>query len=225
MKRKLKKQDIIFLIIVIIIFMGIGGFALTHDREFHYLDHLDETFVTVDDKELPLRDLGFYIIYQETIGDSMAYEYDSKDNSKFWSRRANGTFISTYARQGAVSMAIHDEIFYQQALKRGITLSEDELEIAEQRLQDYLNAITVNQLDAVALTEEDIRTAIQKIALAEKYMIQYAQETGHYYEEYNITGDAYFDILQQHEVKENKYLVNKLSLGKISINPQTDDNP
>lgn len=225
MKRKLKKQDIIFLIIVIIIFMGIGGFALTHDREFHYLDHLDETFVTVDDKELPLRDLGFYIIYQETIGDSMAYEYDAEDNHKFWSRRANGTFISTYARQGAVAMAVHDEIFYQEAISHNITLTDDEYTLTEQRLQDYLNAITIEQLDAVALTEDDIRATIHKIALAEKYMIQYAQETGHYYEEYNITGDAYFDILQQHEVKENKYLVNKLSLGKISINPQTDDNP
>lgn len=225
MKRKLKKQDIIFLIAVCIIFISIGLFALTHDKEFHYLDHLDETFVTVDDHKLPLRNLGFYIIYQETLGDSMAYEYDSEDNGKFWSRRANGTFISTYARQGAVSMAIHDEIFYQQALEHGTTLTEAELELTEQRLQDYLNAIKVEQLEAVALTEDDIRTAIQKIALAEKYMMQYAQETGHYYEEYNITGDAYFDILQQHEIKENKYLVNKLSLGKISINPQTDDNP
>lgn len=223
MKHKFKKQELLFLAVFIIILLAIGGFALTHDRDFHYLDHLDDTFITVDGIDLPLRDLGFYIIYEETLGDSMAYEYDSEDNSKFWSRRANGTFVSTYARQGAVAMAVHDEIFYQEAIKHNIALTEEELEIAEQRLQDFLNAISPSQLDAVALKEEDIRNTIQRIAIAEKYLLQYALETGHYYEEYNITGDAYFEMIQEHEIKENKYLVNKLTLGKISIAPDKDE--
>ena len=41
---------------------------------------------------------------------------------------------------------------------------------------------------------------------------------GHYYEEYNISGDAYQKSLQEHDVKENKFLINKLVFGEISLN-------
>lgn len=217
MKHKHTKQERLFLLIFIILIVCIGIISLSHDSEFHYLEHLDETVVTVDGNAIPLRELGFYIIYQETLGDSMAKEYDTANHNIFWSRRTNGTFVSTHAREGAISMAVHDEIFYQEALLHEYELTEEEQDIAERRLQNFLSAITVEQLDAVALTEESVRTTIQKIALAEKYMVAYAQETGHYYEEFHILGDAYKALLQEHNVKENKYLINKLSLGKISL--------
>lgn len=218
MKKKFKKQEIIFVIVLLLIVLIIGAFSIFHDKEFHYLDHLDETFVTVDGNELPLKELGFYVVYEETLGSPMAYEYDHEDTKAFWGRHTNGNFISSLARESAVAMAVHDEIFYQQALSHQITLTEEESDIAELRLQDYLNAITPEQLEMVNLTEDDLRATVQKIALGEKYMLIYAKETGHYYEEYNISGDAYQELLQEHDVKENKYLINKLVFGEISLN-------
>lgn len=203
-----------FIMVVAIIMI----FLTFHDESFHYLDHVHETLVTVDGKDLTLHDLGFYILYEETIGNRMAETYDAEKPTDFWGKHTNGVFISGHARRSALDMMIHDEIFYEMAMASHIELTEDDLLILEERFQDFLATITIEQLKAVGMTEDDLYQTLAKMAVAEKYMIQYADENSVYYEEYNITGDTYQSLLAEHTVKENTYLINQLNVGRISIN-------
>lgn len=222
MKIPRTKQEIHFVVGFVIVISAIILFLSFYDNSFHYLDHIDETIVTVDDNELILHDLGFYVLYEETLGNSMAITYDSEQPSSFWGKHTNGVFISSQARRSALDMMIHDEIFYEMALKEQVELSEDDLLLVEERFQDFLSPISTKQLDAVGMTEEELHDALEKIALSEKYMIQYADEHQIYYDDYNITGKSYQELLSNHTIEENTYLINKLNVGKISIN-QTEN--
>ena len=218
MKIPRTKQEIHFIAGFLIVIALIMLFVTFHDNSFHYLDHITETLVTVDENDLVLHDLGFYVLYEETLGNDMANTYDSDKPTDFWSKHTNGAFMNGTARRSAIDMMIHDEIFYQMALSVQTSLTDSELLVLEERFQDFLNPITAEQMTAVGMTEDDIHETMEKMAIAEKYMIQYASEHGGYYEEYNITGDAYQKLLTEHTIKENTYLINQLNFGKISIN-------
>lgn len=87
-----------------------------------YNEHLDDVAVTVNGKELTLRDMAFYVAFEEMNVEKQALVYDSGNPNKYWNIHTNGEFVRVTARKAAMSMAIHDEIFYEMAKKRALHL-------------------------------------------------------------------------------------------------------
>ena len=80
-------------------------------------------------EEITLREFALYVAHQEMEVQKQANVYDPQDTRKYWNVHTDGVYISHAARNEAMSMAIHDEVFYQIAIELQLQLSEAEKKI------------------------------------------------------------------------------------------------
>ena len=125
--RKIRKHITTIILAVLAVIAGVYAYNY-HDMKQNivYNEHLEDVAVNVNGKELTLRDMAFYVAYEEMNVEKQALVYDSDNPNKYWNIHTNGEFVRVAARKAAMSMAIHDEIFYEMAKKESITLTDDE---------------------------------------------------------------------------------------------------
>lgn len=186
--------------------------------ELVYADSLDMVAVTVDDVELTLRDVAVYVAYQEKTVQEDAVIYNPENPRKYWNTYTNQYFVRSLAEKAVKNMAAHDEIFYRLALAEGLTLDEREEAYLANEQQDFLMDLSDEQMKRLGVTDEELMTALRKIALANKYQSILSQVEGLYYEDYNYTGLMYELILEEHEVETNEAVWDRISVGGITVN-------
>ena len=134
---KTKKLDSILRVIIIftvIAAIGVASLLSFQSRQYLiYSENLDAVAVKVDVQELTLRDLAFYVLYEEQNVEEKALVYDAKNSRAFWNIHTNQSFVQLSAKDAAMDMAVHDYLFYNAALENGLALSEDEKIALEQR--------------------------------------------------------------------------------------------
>ena len=91
-----------------------------------FSESLEEVVATVDDRPLRLKDLAFYVAYQEKSVQEQAIVYDPESPQRYWNVLVNGKFIRKEAKDAVLEMAIHDEVFYRMALSEGVKLDTEE---------------------------------------------------------------------------------------------------
>lgn len=89
-----------------------------------YREYLSEDILTVDGEKLQLGDLAMYIAYEELKVEDEAAAYDYYDTNKYWNLHTSGRFVKEVAKTHVIEMAVHDEIFYRQAMAEKLTLDE-----------------------------------------------------------------------------------------------------
>ena len=227
MKRSVKRAIIIILIAnVILIVAAICGRILSR---FVYEDHLDEPLITVDDTEITLREFGYYIYEVEEFVQNQALLYDPENPKHWWnthfSAGMDSQFVCDYAKKVAVNTCISDEIYYKRALSEGVVLSSAEEKQAMVEAKMIYSGMTGDQLARTGLDENILTNMRIKQALAKKYsgnlaktqsFVGYSEEPeklvnwdGAYYQE---------KILPEHTVKTNDKVLNRITLGKITVN-------
>lgn len=75
-------------------------------------------------RKLQLGDLAMYIAYEELKVEDEAAAYDYYDTNKYWNLHTSGRFVKEVAKTHVIEMAVHDEIFYRQAMAEKLTLDE-----------------------------------------------------------------------------------------------------
>ena len=227
MKRSDKRAIKIILIAnVILIVAAICGRILSR---FVYEDHLDEPLITVDDTEITLREFGYYIYEVEEYVQNQALLYDPENPKHWWnthfSAGMDSQFVCDYAKKVAVNTCISDEIYYKRALSEGVVLSSAEEKQAMVEAKMIYSGMTGDQLARTGLDENILTNMRIKQALAKKYsgnlaktqsFVGYSEEPeklvnwdGAYYQE---------KILPEHTVKTNDKVLNRITLGKITVN-------
>ena len=216
MKRKLR---VTFVLLGLVIMLAI---AVRQDRmrkqELIYAEALDMVAVTVDEVELTLRDIAVYIAYQEKTVQKDAVIYDYEKPHKYWNTYTNQYFVRSLAEKAVRNMAVHDEIFYRMALEEGLVLDEREEAYLLNEQQDFLMDLSEEQIGRLGVTEEDLLSSMRKIALANKYQSILAQSNGLYYEDYDYTGAVYELILEEHKVKVDESVWDRIAVGNITVN-------
>lgn len=216
MKRKLR---VTFVLLGLVIMLAI---AVRQDRmrkqELIYAEALDMVAVTVDEVELTLRDIAVYIVYQEKTVQKDAVIYDYEKPHKYWNTYTNQYFVRSLAEKAVRNMAVHDEIFYRMALEEGLVLDEREEAYLLNEQQDFLMDLSEEQIGRLGVTEEDLLSSMRKIALANKYQSILAQSNGLYYEDYDYTGAVYELILEEHKVKVDESVWDRIAVGNITVN-------
>ena len=82
------------------------------------------------------------------------------------------------AKQAALDMAVHDEIFYQMAVAEGMKLDVTERQnILENDESDFWSDLEDWQREQLGISEEELDSEMEKIALADKYQSIYARCT------------------------------------------------
>lgn len=209
------------LTVVLVILVIVSGFAAYKKQErsqkLSFPDSLDMTVAVVDDEKLTLRDLAFYIAYEETEMEKTAEIYNSENTGEFWRLFANHSFFRSEGKQAALDMAVHDTIFYQLAIEEGLELTGEEERYLANDQYDFWSDLEEEQRESLGVSEEDLRETMRKMALAEKYQYLLAAMEEKEFEEYSIGGDAYQRLLEEHEVELDETTWERVPFGSITV--------
>lgn len=204
----------------------IGFVALTFianetylSREYiHYPDSLDLVVATVGEEEITLREFALYVAYQEAEVQKLAEVYDPDDTREYWNVHTDGIFISHAARNEAMSMAIHDELFYQMAIELNVELTEEEKQILQNDVDDFWYDLTDEEKEKkLGITKEDIYTAMEKIAYAQKAQFICAGIDGVEYSDYDYYEEVFLEFLSDYEYKVKDTVLNRIDFGDITL--------
>ena len=208
----------LLLLAVVIVVMFV--YAIHRNSMIQPIDYggnLNDVAVTVDGDELTLRDLSFYVLYEEMTVENEAIVYNKNNTRDYWNLHANGIFFKSAAKKYVMEMAVHDYLFYREGLESGIELSEDEKETLLESYSDFLDDLLLIQRDSPLYDEELIKDTMEHIAIAEKYQAYLAGRDETTYAGYGYDGYDYKNYLKNHEVKINKSVWERVSIGDNSL--------
>ena len=225
---KTEKKAIIIILIVCVILLAATMLGKLLGK-FRYEAHLDEAVVTVDDTEISLREFGYYIYEVEAFVQEQALLYDAENPKLWWNTyfmtEPDSQFIAHYANQVAIETCVMEEIYYQEALREGIVLTDVEEAEAIAEAQKTMGAITQEQLDATGLNQAIIVTMKKKEKTSVKYARYLVENqrivgySGNPEELVNWDG-AYYreEVKPLHQVETKDKLLDQIQLGTITVN-------
>ena len=203
------EKRIRFTIILVLILIVVIAFSFQSKEKKEYLvynEALDKTAVTVDDVSLTLKDIAFYVAYEEKTV-----------QEQYWNVYTDGQFVKLTAKQAALDMAVHDEIFYQMAVAEGVKLDVTEQEYLENDESDFWSDLEDWQREQLGISEEELDSEMEKIALADKYQSIYAEMNQKEYEAYNFNGEAYEALLSEHKYSVNEKVWDRVDFGSVTL--------
>ncbi len=209
----------IILIAFVLVMLMRNNNSMTNARPLVYRESLDEVAAQINDEKLTLRDMAFYVGYEEYQMQQEAIVYDPDDPNRYWSMRVKGGFMNTVVRKNAMQMALHDELFYQMAMQEGITLDDDDQKHMDNKLEDFWEDLTERQGEkALGISRKDAKKTIQRIAYAQKYQEIYAQLHNRKYDDYAYTTNYYQKLLKKQKYKIYNNVWNRVSFGNVTYN-------
>jgi len=166
---------------------------------------------------LTLKDIAFYVAYEEKTVQEQAILYNPDNPRQYWNVYTDGQFVKLTAKQAALDMAVHDEIFYQMAVAEGLTLDATEQKYLENDESDFWSDLEDWQKEQLGISEEELDSEMEKIALADKYQSIYAEMNQKEYEAYNFNGEAYEALLSEHEYSVNEKVWDRVDFGSVTL--------
>ncbi len=216
----IRKHITTIVLIIVVVILGIHAYKYQRGlkQDIVYREHLDDVAAVVNGNELTFRDLAFYVAYEEQQVEKQAVIYDPDKPNKYWNIHTNGEFIRVTARKNAMSMAIHDEIFYEMAVKESVTLSDDEKKSLENSQKDFWSdLLDVDGAAKLGVTQEEINAAMEKAAIAQKYQDIYAQLNNADTSDYDFSSDRYKELLEENKYQIKEKMWNRVGMGNVTL--------
>lgn len=205
----------IFCVALMAYSMRIG---IRNHTKLEYMAHLDDAVAVIDDEELTLKELLFYVTYQENKVEHDARIYSPDNSRDYWNIHTNGSFIKEEAKEAVLGMAIHDRIFFTMAREDNTVLTSDERQDREDTRTDFWSDIYEEQRQIVSPYSEDLDAALDRIALAEKRQMEKAKEDGVAFADYNWAARGFEEnIKSRHVVIINEDVWDRIVLGDITL--------
>ncbi len=206
---------------VMVVFMGfLFMYAVRRNsmiQPIDYSEHLSDVAVSVDERQLTLRDLSFYVLYEEMTIETEAEVYNKKNTRDFWNLHSNGIFFKAAAKKCVMDMAVHDDLFYHEAKDAGMELSAEDRDILKNSYNDFLDDLFLVQCDSPLYDEELIFETMEHIALAEKYQGYLADRDQTTYAAYGYDGYDYNNYIEEHNIKINDAVWDRVSIGDNTL--------
>lgn len=217
--QSVKKFRVLWIFVLLFVLMSfVGDYTRQSREDINYPESLDLVVATVEGEDITLREFALYVAYQEAEVQKQAAVYDPDDTRKYWNVHTDGVYISHAARNEAMSMAIHDELFYQLSIELGIELTEDEKETLQNDVDDFWYDLTDDSKEEkLGITKEDIYTSMEKIAYAQKAQFICAGINSVDYSDYDYYEEVFLDFLSDYEYKVNDNVLNRLDFGDITL--------
>lgn len=186
-------------------------------RTIDFASHLDDIVLELDGQSYPLRELAFYVCYEEQMIQEQALAYDAANPSAYWNTHINGHFIRIRAREEAMNLAIHDFIFYEMAVEMGMELDREEIAYATGRSEDFWLDLGETGQERIGITGEELTGAMLRMALAQKYQQLYAAMQDVPESDYDVDGAAYEQLLEEHTYKIRNGIWEGISMGRVTL--------
>lgn len=205
-------------LLMAVVIIGFISLKKGQNREYlNFADSLEMTATVVDGEELTLADMAFYIAYVEGLVEKDAIVYDPSNTGKYWNIFTNSSFIRTSAKKTALDMAVHDEIFYQMSRAKGIELNSEEERYLANSCYDFWSDLDDGQKEALGVGRDVLDASMRKVALAEKYQYLYAAMQEADFEAYSFDGDAYLELLNEHDYEITEKVWTRVHFGSITV--------
>lgn len=227
-KVRLKKEVRTFLSIIIS-FLVVMALYITFDEftKFDYEKNLDTIVVTVDQTNISLKEMSYYIMLVERTGNEYARQYNENNLTEYWGlymNQGNETgYVTDLAKQAALDYCIRDNIYAMEAGKAGITLSQVETTELREDAENAFLAMSSREKEASGLSREELQIIMEKECLSHKYMAILAQD----YKDgaleamtlvYDVGGSYYNELLKKYPVSLNEKIWKNVKVGHITIN-------
>ena len=215
----MKKYRVVWIFVVAFAILIYVSNEMRLEREnIVYSEALDTVLATVQNEAFTLRDFAVYVAHQEKQVQDQAYAYDMNDTRKYWNVRTDMGFISQVARNEAMSMAIHDELFYQLYQEYDMKFSEAELSLIQNNADDFWNDLEDEEKDVkLGIEQGDVYNTMYKIACAQKAQMIYAGILAVDYEDLDYASEEFLDFLSDYEYKVNDNVLSRLDFGDITL--------
>lgn len=181
-KKNLRKQSkklflLCFLILHTAVFQGCSNNDSNNEKitssQAEALEENNETalVLSVNQNNIFMDKMLYYITYYESLGAYQAeyneYYYGITD---YWdSTDENGITMRESLKNSTMDTAIRFEILADQAMKVGISLSEDETKENQSNAENFLSQLTQEQKEKSGITTSGIKKALDTISLGMKY--------------------------------------------------------
>ena len=217
--QSVKKFRVLWIFAILFTILSlVANYSRTSREDIVYPDSLDMVLATVEEEEITLREFALYVAHQENEVQQQANVYDPDDTRKYWNVHTDGVYISHAARNEAMSMAIHDELFYQIAMELQLVLTEEEKQILQNDVDDFWYDLTDDgKEEKLGIIKEDIYVAMEKIALAQKAQYICAATDSVKYSDYDYHEEVFLDFLSDYEYNVNDHVLNRLDFGDITL--------
>lgn len=215
----MKKYRVLWIFVfVFAVVIFVANEARLNREEIVYYKALDTVVATVQSEEFTLRDFAVYVAHQEAEVQDQALAYDMNDTRKYWNVRTDIGFISQVARNEAMSMAIHDTLFYQLYQELNMELSEEELSLIQNNADDFWMDLVDEEKDVkLGINQKDVYNTMYKIACAEKAQMIYAGILAVEYSDLDYASEEFLDFLSDYEYEVDDSVLNRLSFGNITL--------
>ena len=225
-----KKQDIMIVICVLTIVLSICAILCIYygnkREEFIYNEHLDEVVLTVKDEEtsieISLKELAYYIINVEGDIDDMAHQFNNDNLNAYWNVKLDkGLYtVRDYAKDLVIDKCVMDNIYYLEALKNNITLTEEEEELAGEDAQLILKNLTSRQMDVADFYYEDLYKIMMKLYITSKYVNTLSEE-GHSMADLELKG-SYYNEVKKNYLYTVENIWDSVKLGNLTVKTKED---
>lgn len=213
---------VLCIMVCVVLFMII--YVNNKSDDFKYSRHLDERVVSIsssasesDTVSIDMQEMAYYIINVEGNINDMAYQYNSKSPAKFWNLKVETTYtMRDYAKDLAMDSCVRDNIYYIEALKNGMELTEEEKKLASENAYAIMKNLTGRQMDLSDFTYEVLYGIETKLFIASKYADSLS-ENGYDKAELELEGSYYNELRSAYDVLVNEELWDKVELGNLSI--------
>ncbi|MBQ8261962.1 MAG: hypothetical protein IJZ00_06735 [Lachnospiraceae bacterium] len=225
--RKLKKEVKELLVFLAVLFLVMAGYAVyAHMNRFVFDESLSDVIITVGEREITLKEFTYYIMQVEETGQQAALLYNEENPLEYWGLYMNegekAGYISDLARIAATDYCIRDYVYAAEAVRNGIRLTEEERAGVLENATYAWEHMTEKQREVTTFTREELVLVMETEALAHKYMVMLANETGHPLEaistEYDVNGTYYEELKLQYDIVVDERVIEKLRFGHITIN-------
>lgn len=221
MREKRQIAGFLLSVLLLVVISGSAAFyKLGQVEKISYLEHLDEEIVVIDEKSYPLRELAFYLAYQEKNVEEQAKVYDWENRKSYWNLRSKDNFLRLQARDTAMEMMIHDTIFYHLAEREKLVLTAEEETYMLNQKKDFWNDLEEEGQERIGVSEAELEDVFYRMALAQKEQQILADSQGVDYQEYTIEGECYAALLAEHSYQINEKLWERLDFGNITLAPE-----
>lgn len=144
-----------------------------------------KTIVTIGDEKYTVNDMMYYIYNEEEMGSLYDEIYVQFYGQSYWEmpdEEQDNKTGEQIAKENIMENLKLDSIFYQEAVKAGYTLSEDDKKTARENYDEFTAALTSEQMAVPGMTDE-LLEYFERQVLVEDYKAQVLEESEFDYDE------------------------------------------
>lgn len=179
--------------------------SIPTDEDFaNSLDAIDNTkqanseklLLTIGDKKIYMDEALFYIYAMEYQGSYYDMMYQMYYGTGYWDMEIDsGVTVRQKAKEQVIDSIIQTEVLYNEAIKDGYKLTEEELTTQEENVKAIMEEFSDSVIDRIGITEKVVETVENKLAIVAKYQADKI-------ESFDIDDKAIKDSINKDDYKE-----------------------